>query len=121
MGKVKPISKMEVEKNGDALMAENIGDLKHYKKNQTKFICRCMKNILQEHPDFKLSKKNKVKLTKLMLPHKNKYRFIGDNKNLNKVHTMIKSQKGEGLIISSLIAAAIPLITKLVSKLVKKK
>ena len=68
-----------------------------------------------------LTPAQKKKLRSIMMPFKDHFLLISNPKKRKENVTNIRKQYGSGLVISSLIAAAIPLISSLISKITNKK
>ena len=83
------------------------------------FLNDCLTCILKGHSrHLKLKPKDRKLATKMWLPYRTKLQTMSDPKHRYRVLRGIRRQTGEGLIFSALIAAAIPLITNLISKLI---
>ena len=54
-----------------------------------------------------------------MLPYKKYFVTIANPNKKNNVLTAVKKQTGRGVILSSLIASAIPLISTILKKIIK--
>ena len=87
------------------------------------FLLKCLAAIIRKDPLMHehICSADRQTAKKLMYPFKNEYMHLANFKSHPKIIREIKSQKGTGIILSSLIAAAIPLITSLVESIVKKK
>jgi len=87
------------------------------------FLLKCIAAIIKNDPLMHehICSADKQIAKKLMYPFKNEYLHLANFKYHPNVIQEIKSQKGTGIILSSLIAAAIPLITSLVESIMKKK
>ena len=99
----------------------NVSVLKTVEDDCLHFLVKCVSCFVNEHPKFRLLKKDRAEAKQKMHPYKKHFLSIGNNKHRNKIVKMVKKQNGRGLIISSLIAAAIPLITGFIQKMLKKK
>ena len=86
------------------------------------FLLKCIAAIIRKDPLMHehICSADKQTAKKLMYPFKNEYIHLANFKYHPKIIREIKSQKGTGIILSSLIAAAIPLITSLIESIVKK-
>jgi len=118
------ISKKEIQKYLPDINRLNNCSNRHVHSehdNVIKFLIKCVKGIVENDAHFQLSNTEKNKAKKIMSPFKNEFRTIASSRKRGSIIKSMKQQHGRGVIISSLIAAAIPLISSLVSKLFKKK
>jgi len=118
------VSKKEIQKHMPDILRLNDCKDRHVHRehnNVIKFLIKCVRGIVENDNNFKMNDSEKIKARKIMTPFKTEFRALASPGRKTKMIQSMKEQRGSGVIISSLIAAAIPLITSLVSKLFKKK
>lgn len=94
--------------------------MKNLDDSSINFLKNCLSCIVHDHPLLRLCGSDRKQALHILKREEKNLRYLVHEKNGTRVRGMIKKQKGKGFIISSLIAAAIPLISSLIQKLIKK-
>ena len=100
------------------LVKQNV-NLSTLNKQTLKFLLSCISCLINNHPFFTLKNEEKAAVKEIMLPYKKYFVTIANPNKKNNVLTAVKKQTGRGVILSSLIASAIPLISTILKKILK--
>ena len=89
-------------------------------KGTVVFIIKCLSCIIHDKSRFRLSSSQRERVKTLMYPYKKDYTQLANLNNISRIHNSIQKQHGRGVFLSGLITAAIPLISSLLKKILKK-
>lgn len=85
------------------------------------FMLKCITDIIKTNTCIKFTPKQKETLYYMFYPHKKEFKLLSrPSMRASNIKT-IKNQSGQGIILSSLIASVVPLISSLISKMLRKK
>ena len=123
LGFLNNLSKPEINKNGPVLLKEE----KHFCKNgcsgaspdAVHFALKCLTDIIRFQKILKLNKTQRKKLKQLLQPYQKQVLKLATPSKHKSILKQVYNQKGGG-IFTSLIAAVVPLITSLVSRLLRR-
>jgi len=92
-------------------------------ENIINFLLNCLSAIVHKNPDMHkhICPTNLAKAKTIMSPFKQEFLDMTRANRRGEVIHQIKTQKGGGFLLSGLLAAAIPLISTLIEKILKKK
>lgn len=102
--------------------AKQLSEIPKLKRDKVHLLAKCLSCIVrQDDVKFKLAEQEKKVLKKTFSPYKTELRKLAAHPGNKSLHNQIHRQTGRGIILSTLIGAAIPLIAKLVKKIIGKK
>lgn len=89
---------------------------------QFAFVVSCIRKLIRQNPPFRLNPSDRDTVKTSLQPHKKELlRLVAPRTSIKKKRDLY-NQDGGGFIVSALIAAVIPLVTKIIeSSLAKKK
>ena len=100
---------------------EQLAMIPTLKPAKLKFLAKCLGCIVNQDPKFKLSSSEKATIKKSYSPHQTDLIKLVRGAGNRSIQGHIRKQTGRGILLSTLIGAAIPLITKLIQKIAGKK
>ena len=94
--------------------------LKYFDTDSLTFLNKCLASLVNGNSrHLKLKKREQKLAQKAWLPYKKALKKMSDSKNNPHILSRIKKQTGEGIIVSALLSAAIPLIANLIEHIVR--
>lgn len=84
------------------------------------FLCHCLRGLLHQSPNFVLPTADLNTVRRELVPHKRALKKLISRLPVEKKRALYH-QEGGGFLVSTLIGAVVPLITKLVQAATKKK
>lgn len=102
--------------------SKQLSEIPKLKRDKVQLLAKCLSCIVRQNDEnFKLTEREKKVLKKTFSPYKLELRKLAAQSGSQSLHNQIQRQTGRGIILSTLIGAAIPLIAKLVKKIIGKK